>query len=275
MLKRLLIAAALVLAYALAAAGEVRVGLGGSVNPAGLQNALDVSWRRDLSRSHGALVADAHVSAGVSSRLTPAYARVGPWVELAPLSVVEVRTGLEAVGYFGTFHSLLSYAGYGERFDDHSRKLRDDARSGLGARGYVAPTLKGRVGPLVFRSRAEFEWWTVRVPGPYVYEPSRDTLLRASGDGLVATETLLLWAFHEDGPRRLMAGPIHEMTLVHDYAGNRRQLVGVVAVWGTGRRLFGLTDPMVLAKVSRYVEDPYREGRVAVQLGLSAGIRSR
>lgn len=254
---------------------ELRASLGGSVNPAGLQNGFDLSWTRRLSGSHRLLLADTHVAAGFSSRLTPAYVRVGPWAELAPLSIVDVRVGVDGVGYFGTFHSLLPFQGYGDPFDDDTRRARDGSEPGLGVRAYVAPSLKARAGPLMFRARAEFEWWTADAPGPFFYEPFRDTLLRTSGDALVATETILLWSFRGDEPRQLLAGAVHEMTLVYDSSENRRQLVGLVAVWGLGARRLGFADPVVAFKVGRFVEAPNRQGGVTVQAGITARLDRR
>lgn len=254
---------------------ELRASLGGSVNPAGLQNGFDLSWRRGLFSSPSLLLKDAHLAAGLSSRLTPAYLRLGPWVELAPVSILDVRVGVDGIGYFGTFHSLQPFEGYGNAFDDDTRRKRDIAESGLASRAYVAPSLKARAGRLSFLGRAEFEWWTADAPGPFFYEPFRDTLLRASGDGLVATETILLWSLRRGENRELMAGPVHELTDVYDAPENRRQLVGLVAVWGLGARRLGFAKPVLVFKAARYVEHPNRDGDVTVQLGLTAALDER
>lgn len=254
---------------------ELRASLGGSLGPAGVQNGFDLSWTRGLTDSRSLLLRDAHVAFGASSRLTPAYARVGPWVELAPLSILDVRAGVDAVGFFGTFHSPLSFGAYGEPFDDDTRRARDDAEAALGTRVYVAPSLKARAGALTFRARAELEWWNVDTDGPFFYEPFRDTLLRASGDGLVATETILLWSLRRDEPHQLMIGPVHEMVRVYDARANRRQLLGLVGVWGLGARRLGVRSPVLFVKAARYMEDPNREGDVTLQAGLAALLGGR
>lgn len=285
MLKRPLLAAAAALSFAgLAGAEEppppgvtraLRTSLGASLNPAGLQHALDVSVSRPLFSSHSLLLKDAHLAAGASSRLTPAYLRLGPWVELSPLSVLDVRMGVDGIGYFGTFHSLQPFDGYGAPFDDDTRRELDVAETGLAARAYVAPALKARAGRLTFVGRAEFEWWTADAPGPFFYEPFRDTLLRVSSDALVATETMLLWSLRTHEGRELMAGPVHELTEVYDAPANRRQLLGLLVVWGLGPRRLGFAKPVLVLKAARYMEHPNREGGITLQLGLATVLSER
>src|SRR5262245_28509335 len=248
---------------------ELRGSLGFSSNPLGLQNNLDLSWSRPLSGSQSALRRDAHLSFGLSSRLTPAYARAGGWVELAPLSILEVRAGVEPVGHFGTFHSMLAFSGYDDPFSDEARRNRAGAQAGVAARAYLAPTVKARAGRLLIRSRAEVERWVAATPGPFFYEPSRDTLLKSSGDTLAATETVLLWSFRDDGHRRLLLGPVHELMVVPNAPQNRRQDVGVMALCGLGGHRFGLPAPVFFAKLVRYLEDPNRRGGIGAQVAVA------
>jgi hypothetical protein len=254
---------------------RLQASLGGSLNPLGLQNTGEASWSRPLSRSRRALLAGSHLAFGFSHRVTPAYARAGAWVELAPLSVLELRAGAEPVGYFGTFRSLQSFESYGDPFDEDSRRARGGASRGAALRLYAAPAVKARVGRLLLRSRAEAEWWTASAPGPFFYEPSRDTLLQASGDTLLASETVALWSLWERDGGKLLAGPVHELAVVRGAPQNRRQDVGLVGIWGLGARRLGLHDPTVFVKVVRYVEDPNREGQVAAQIALGIAVKKR
>ena len=86
--------------------------VGASYNRLGLQHVFGVRWTRPLIRSRRPLLEGAHVSGGLSHTLTPSYMRVGAWAEVAPLSVLDVRAGLEPGAYFGTFGSLMSYGSY-------------------------------------------------------------------------------------------------------------------------------------------------------------------
>lgn len=252
-----------------ALAREVRNSLGGSFNPLGLQDVLDVSWRRSLSSSRNSLLSEAHVSFGFSQRLTPAYDRPGVWLEVAPLSVLDIRAGVEPVVYFGTFKSLLYFPEYSARFDDDARKARaDEAGFGLAGRAYVAPTVKAKVGSVIVRAHAEFDWWRARDKGRFFYEPSRDTLLRSSGDALVAGEAVLLYEWKRAGGRKLLLGPVYDLTWVYDARENRKQDVGLVAVWQPGSKGLGLREPMLFAKVFYYLEDPWKKHELGAQIAV-------
>ncbi|MFI5183600.1 MAG: hypothetical protein ACHQNV_04315 [Vicinamibacteria bacterium] len=248
-------------------------GLGLSVNRLGLQNTLDLAriWR--LSASRNPLVADAHVSLGITHTLTPSYTRLGPWVEVAPLSVFDVRLGAEGAGYFGTFGSLMSFAGYGDSFSDELRNSRkDEAQAGIGSRLYVSPTVKMRVGPVLAASGADFEWWRSNASGPLYYEPSRDTLLKVDGDRLVASSSVVLVQHEMKGRGTIAWGLSHNLTYVFAAPSNRSQRVGVVLLRQfTGRR-FGLKAPKVAGQVSYYLYDPTRKGQLTAALGLSMGL---
>ncbi len=248
---------------------QTRDTLSVAVNPLGLQNTLERSWRRRLFESASPLLADAHVSFGVADRLTPAYNRLGVWAEIAPLSIVELRAGIEPVAYFGTFKSLLSFDGYDESFDDDARRARAGAAArAVAGRAYLAPTLRLKAGRVAVRVRAEFEWWKAWTDGPYFYEPARDTLLKADGDAMMVSESVLLYDFGRSGGRRLLAGVVHDLTLVYAASQNRRQDVGILAIVGLGQRVLGLREPTLSAKIFKYVEDPNRKNELGVQLAL-------
>src|SRR5436190_24296523 len=97
---------------------QVRDTLGATANNPGLQNALDVSWGLKRSSSTRPIRRNAHISAGLSHYLSPSYTRVGAWIEISPLSILDVRIGAEPTVYFGTFESLMSFDRYTDRFDN-------------------------------------------------------------------------------------------------------------------------------------------------------------
>lgn len=247
---------------------ELRNTVGAGVNPLGLQEGIDLSWRRPLFSSASPLLKDAHLSFGVAPRLTPAYARVGVWVELAPLSILELRGGFEPTAYFGSFKSLLYFGGYRERFDEEARRARSgEAVAGLAGRVFLAPTLKLRAGRFVTRSRAEFEWWRAREKGAFFYEPARDTLLKASGDSMMTSETVLAFELRGGSSRRLV-GTVHDLTWVYAARANRRQDVGLIGVWGLGASGLGLKEATLVGKLLYYVEDPFKKGQLGAQLSI-------
>lgn len=88
------------------------------LNPLGIQDAFEVSWTKPINRSDAPLYKDAHIAAGVASKLTPAFERVGAWFEYSPLSILDLRVGVEPVYYFGTYDlTAVSDAGVNRKQD--------------------------------------------------------------------------------------------------------------------------------------------------------------
>lgn len=213
-----------------------------SVNNLGLQNVLELSWRQPLSASRNRLLSEAHTAFGLSHTLTPSYTRVGAWAEVSPLSVLNLRAGVEPTAYFGNFRALMS------------------------------PSLRMKAGPVVAVARADVEWWKSDASGPLFYEPARDTLLNASGDRLLNTSSMLLYQ-HELGPRgQLAAGLIHQLTYVAAAPANQIQRLGVLVARQFGAKRFGLQKPRILATVAYYLDDPSKKGQwsAAVALGFKS-----
>lgn len=244
--------------------------LGATYNGMGLQHVLGLRWTRGLGGSPRPLLADAHLSAGLSHTLTPSYTRVSTWAELAPLSILEVRAGVEPGLYFGAFGSAMSFTGYDSPFADRDRRSRkSEARSGTGARAYVAPTLKLALRTFAFSSTASLEWWRASAASPYFYEPSRDTLLKSSGDQLVNVSTVLVRRLPRPDGGRLTYGLSHELTAVSGAPGNRSQRIGVVLARQFASRHLGMPSPSLGARLAYYVSDPYREGQLSLAVGVS------
>jgi hypothetical protein len=246
---------------------------GASVNQLGLQNVLGVSWTRPLTRSRRPLLADSRLRAGLAHTLTPSYTRVSAWVELSPLSILDVRVGAEPAVYFGSFGSLMSFQSYADDFRDQVRsRRRSEARAGTGARLFLAPTLKGRVGAYVFASSASLEWWRSSAAGPLYYEPARDALLRSDGDRLLTLATILARRLPLGGGGELTCGLRHDLTEVFAAPENRSQKVGLfVARRLAARRLSLPARSVVGVQVAYYLEDPIRRGQLGAALGVSLG----
>ena len=130
---------------------------GATINNAGLQQRLDLSWRRALSTSQNPWLSQAHATLGASTAQTPAHVRGGVWAELAPLSIFVVRAGAEPAYYFGTFDSLSSVDSRYDAFDPDSRHARGGAAAGTAMRLYVTPTLQFRAGRVVGATSADLE----------------------------------------------------------------------------------------------------------------------
>lgn len=244
------------------------------LNPLGVQNALDVSWTRSITTSQSLIVKDVHVAAGASAKLTPAFGRLGAWFEYAPLSILDLRLGVEPVYYFGTYKAFLPFDRVDARFDDDVIEARvDEAASGLAGRVYFSPTLKARAGAWVARVKAEVSWWKAQKKAePFFYEPAWDTLIGSSGSSVVTVEALALREVKLSADKTLLVGPVYDLTAVSDARVNRKQDVGVVAVWSKTGRLYALRDPAIALKVVYFLEDPWRRHEPAAQLAFVFGL---
>jgi hypothetical protein len=252
---------------------EVQDTLGISVNNLGLQNGLSVSWGWPLPRSDAALRRDAHVSVGLSHTISPSYTRVGASFDLVPLSVLGIHGGVEPAFYFGSFHSLTSFDSASDAFDRDALEARSDhASAGAAARAYLGPTIQLRVGHLAAQSSANLEWWWSNAPGPYFYEPARDTLLRAAGDRLLTTTSVLLLERPGRSGHRLSGGLIHQFSEVLDTPLNRTQSLGLMMVREDGGRHLGLNRPRLLGHLSYYLTDRSKKGQLCATLALSVAL---
>ena len=244
--------------------------LGTSVNPIGLQEQLTLSWRWGLSQSKNPFLSDAHIALGASNTFSPAYDRLDLWAELSPLSVLDLKAGLEPVFYFGTFGHLVGFPSYGSDFSKAAREaIKDQAVSRTGIRYHVSPTFKIRLGRVVARTGAEFEWWRVDGPGAFFYEPMRDTLLDSDGDAMMTLSSQLFYEFPRAGGKKILAGLFHDMNDVYDAPDNRRQRLGPLVVWTLGERRFGVREPTVVGCVFSYLQDPSKDGELGGFLALS------
>ncbi len=244
--------------------------VGASVNGLGVQHAFDVRWTHALPDSTRPILSNRHLAFGATHALTPAYTRLAGWIEASPLAILDLRAGAETARYFGTFGSLQSFASYGDPFDDDTRKRGEsDARKGGGSRLFISPTFKFRMGSFVALSTADFERWSSGAPGPYYYEPARDTLLRASGDRILAVSTMALRILGHEASGQFGYGVRHSLTRVFDAPENRSQRIGLFVMRQFGAARFGGRAPRIAGHVSYYLEDPNRRHQLCAALGVS------
>jgi len=243
-------------------------------NPLGIQDAFEVSWTKPINRSDAPLHKDAHVAAGIASRLTPAFERIGAWFEYAPLSVLDLRVGVEPVYYFGTYKVFLPFESAAVRFDDDVIEARvKEAAAGFAGRVYFSPTLKARAGPVIARVRAELGFWKAQSKGePFYYEPAWDTLIKAGGSRVMTVEALVLREFQLGGDRTLLLGPVYDLTTVSDARANRKQDVALLAVLTKSGNLRALKDPTIAAKLIYFLQDPWRRHEPALQIAFVFGL---
>ena len=234
--------------------------LGASVNRAGVQNDLELSWTRGKA------------AAGVAHVLSPAFTRVHLWAEVTPVRVATLRIGAAPSGYFGTFKSLMGFQALDDDFGDDARERRASlAGPGTALLLYAQPTLRMKVGPVAAVASASIERWHASGGDPVFYEPSRDALVRSDGGTLVSTSAALLALRPRANGGELAFGLLHKTTRVPDASLNDAQRVGAFVSRSFGGRRFGLREPRVSLALLHALEDRNLEG----QLGAGASIGFR
>ena len=251
---------------------ELRGQLGASVNNAGAQLSFDLSRRRPLSSSRHPLLSESHISVGGSAAFTPAHVRAGVWLEAAPASIFVVRVGAEPAYYFGTFDSLASFDSRRDAFDPDSRRDRGGAASGTAVRLYATPTVRLRAGRFTGLTSANLEWWSSSAPGPFFYEPTRDTLLDVSGDRLMTITSALLYE-HPFSTGRITTGVTHSRLRVRGGSLNQIRRLGVVVVRESEGRFLSLDRPSFTISVSRYIDDPSKQGEWTALTAIGFSLR--
>ena len=80
-----------------------------------------------LYRNPKAALRDNFVFFGFTPYLNPAFVKVGPSLEIQPLSVFNLRIGVELMQWFGTFKFLQSFGSPRDDFSDSTINKRGDA----------------------------------------------------------------------------------------------------------------------------------------------------
>lgn len=263
MLKQVLCAAALLLSALVEAQPrrDLRSTTGLSLNNLGLQTTADLTWRWPLSESKNVLLADAHFTIGITDSFSPAYNRLGLWLEYSPLSILDLRFGVEPSYYFGSFSTVIDLPGYEANYSPAALLSLTDVRGpGFGGRAYFEPTIKLKVKSVIFASYADFELWKMMSGTEnFFYESQRDTVIQSTGDFVVVGTSVLLREFPRRGPdQKITAGLVHDYIRVSGAPGNSRDALGLLAVVGLGDRRLGLERPSLIVKPFVYLRDPER-----------------
>lgn len=168
------------------------IGVGGW--PSGLLSDTRVQLRTRGHRSDSILFRDTYYGVGGRVQLSPAFLDVGPRVSIAPIDVFDLDLQASWTGYAGPFAPLPydSLKGTSER----ARSQRKGEQMPLHKLELsAAPTLKGKVGPVVAFSSTTVGWLRAHRPkdasSAYWYEPYRD-LVVAWQDVTLENQTAVL-----------------------------------------------------------------------------------
>ena len=130
------------------------------LNPLGLMDFGQVSYRMRLYDSESVAFADNFIGFGLAPAISPAFARIGPLVEFQPTSFLQLWASFEMFGYFGTFGFLQSFPDASADFSDSEINARRDLADGDPGRPYASTgtqvnlgaTLQAKLGPFAVRN---------------------------------------------------------------------------------------------------------------------------
>lgn len=266
------------------------------LNPVGLEDQIRFGLQHRLSEEgDGPLKREAFLFAGIAPRINPAFIKIGPSVEIQPLSILNLRVGLEFVQLFGTFGFLQSYGSATDEYDDKriaacstrsalencryqgpdgaevlgSTEVRSSAAAGLHL--MIEPTLQLRLGPIALRNKLAIEYWSMGTrPGDRTfYDVTLDTLVPKRGwviandlDALFVTRFRLSAGVRYSLVQSLYQDSDFRAGEDRERADNRVQRVGPLLSYTFFDRGFtAFNRPTLLFSVAWYVDHRYRTGQ--------------
>jgi len=252
-------------------------------NPVGLIYDGRLSYRLRMYSDEGLALRDNYAGAGAAVTLSPAFLRVGPYVELAPASFVTVWSALQYSSYFGTFGLMQSFGSPRAEFSDDELDRLDGLPEGDPLEPYstsgleltVGLDLQAKVGPVAVRSqnRVIHANLDLREGDTVFYDQVTDVLMPDSGLSFISD---LDAAYLALGGRLVLAArytaslPIYAASDYmggepeeHDNASHR--LGPVIAYSFYSRDGSAFNQPTVLVLAQWWLDHRYRAGEESSQ----------
>lgn len=107
------------------------------INAVGLAEAARITYRKRLYLSQELALRDNYVGGGLSTVLSPAYAKLGALVETQPLTVLRLWAQFEIAGYFSTFSMIQSVPDVRDDFSDTRLRALAELPVGDADRNYA------------------------------------------------------------------------------------------------------------------------------------------
>jgi hypothetical protein len=236
-----------------------------------------IGYRRRLYAHEGVAMRDNFVGGGLGLMLSPAYARVGPYVEIAPASFVTLWGALALDAYFGSFNLLQSFDSAAGDWSDDELERRGELADGDPLKPYSATgleatlgvDLQAKAGPVLIRSRGRLVYADLglREGDAVFYDQLYDTVI---GDGgwLVTNDLDVAWMGMGN---RLVAGLRYTATapLYGDEHGdgdnNSHRLGPLVAYTFRYRDGARFNAPQVFVLVQWWLDHRFRAGQQTSQ----------
>ncbi len=189
------------------------------VNPLGLVDLAELSFRLRLYRSESDALTQNFVGLGIAPGVSPAWGRIGVLAEVQPLTLLKLWASFELIGYYGSFELMASFPSASDEFSDSAIEDRagDPATESYATTGRqlnLGATLQAKAGPVAVRAlfrafRASFD---LREGDRVFYDQLFDVLVPNDGWTLV-NDVDLLWVSSfglNAGLRWSLAEPLYD-----------------------------------------------------------------
>jgi hypothetical protein len=168
------------------------------VNPLGLEERFSLMYRRRLSARTGKLWDDTYFGVGITPTFSPAITRVGPTVQLVPLSILQLRASYYFIAYYGSQkYKAHPFDSPRDEFGPDTIQARADNKQGLtttGGQAELSALFQVKFGPIALRDEVIFYNNNIRLPGTNdVYYDFRHDLMAPGKGWFVGNDTDLIY----------------------------------------------------------------------------------
>lgn len=175
------------------------------VNPLGLADYARFTFQYRLFEDDSPILTQNFIGAGVSMGLSPAWGRIGPIVEIQPLTILRLYAQYNFVGYFSSFNLFASFPSASSDYSDTAiREAPDMGRANyatIGGELTLGANLQFKLGPVAMRNffRAVYSNYDMERDDRVFYDQIID--IAVPNDGWYVSNDLDLFAliaFDED-----------------------------------------------------------------------------
>lgn len=188
-------------------------------NPLGLIYDGRFMYRFRLYESESKAMRDNFLGIGLAPMLSPAWGRIGPYIEFNPLTVFGVYAILHYVQYFGTFDLAQGFAGAQSDFSDRAIKANSKTNSRVtnGWELTLGANLQLKVGPMVIRDGAKLVQGALALrDGERVYYDLTYDIAAPNQGWFFTNDLDVLWQGFENkfvgGARYTFTAPLYDPT---------------------------------------------------------------
>ncbi len=182
------------------------------VSPLGLLYDGRFSYRLRLYEHDSKVLRDNFIGIGVAPTLSPAFIRIGPYVEFNPTTIFGVWSTVQFAQYFGSFDLLQSFPGAQSTFSDsaiRANSARKQATNGFEVT--IGANLTLKFGPVVLRSQARLIYADMNLrEGDRVYYDQFYDVLSPNRGWTITNDVDLIAMLFEN---QLLAGARYTFTI--------------------------------------------------------------